>query len=305
MVFGNLIIRVHPCSSVAKCLYWFRHLTNDEPACQSEFRVLTAAARNVYYASMNHPAYEKLQKTAYRVAKTLPLPAFYDRHAAAVRFAGEHLAASELLSECRTYLDESKLECAHGLCHCEAVARDAGALVLIEAPGRGIGEDDAAGLFLAAELAGLLHDIKRKEKDHARLGSIEADRILKDLGLEKDYRKYIVDAIRNHEAFKGTKKADDEEGQLVSDALYDADKFRWGPENFTTTLWTIVNDYDMPPESLHKVFKEKMKGIEKIKDTFRTRTGLQFGPEIIDQGITIGNAIYKEMCVMLENGTIS
>jgi len=254
---------------------------------------------------MSHPAYEQLQKTAHRVAKSLPVPAFYDHHGKTVRFAGELLAASELLSECRAYLDESKLECAHGLCHCEAVARDAGALVLIEAPGRGIDEDDAAGLFLAAELAGLLHDIKRKEKDHARLGSIEADRILKDLGLEKDYRKYIVDAIRNHEAFKGAAKAKDIEGQLVSDALYDADKFRWGPENFTTTLWVIVNDYDMPPESLHKVFKEKMKGIEKIKETFRTKTGSQFGPEIIDQGITIGDAIYREMCVMLENGTIS
>jgi hypothetical protein len=251
---------------------------------------------------MSHQAYEQLQEMARQVATTLPVPAFYGRHAKTIRFAGEHLAASELISECRVYLDESKLECAHGLCHCEAVARDAGALVLIEAPGRGISEDDAAGLFLAAELAGLLHDIKRKEKDHARLGSIEADRILKDLGLEKDYRKYIVDAIRNHEAFKETRSADDEEGQLVSDALYDADKFRWGPENFTTTLWTIVKDYDMPPESLHKVFKEKMKGIEKIKETFRTRTGLQFGPEIIDQGITIGNVIYKEMCLMMEQG---
>ena len=123
---------------------------------------------------MSHPAYEQLQDIAHRVAKTLPVPAFYGCHAKTIRFAGEHLVASELLSECRAYLDESKLECAHGLCHCEAVARDAGALVLIEAPGRGIGEDDAAGLFLAAELAGLLHDIKRKEKDHARLGSIEA-----------------------------------------------------------------------------------------------------------------------------------
>ena len=48
-----------------------------------------------------------------------------------------------------------------------------------------------------------------------------------------------------------------------------------------------------------------MKNFEKIKDTFRTRTGLQFGPEIIDQGITIGNAIYKEMNLMLENGSLS
>jgi hypothetical protein len=254
---------------------------------------------------MSHDAYERLQTCAHQVAKTLPLPAFYALHASAVRFAGEHLAASELITECRAFLDESQLECAHGLCHCEAVARDAGALVLIEAPGRDIGEDDAAELFLAAELAGLLHDIKRKENDHARLGSIAAERILKDLGLEKKFRTYIVDAIRNHEAFKATTGTKDKAGKLVSDALYDADKFRWGPENFTTTLWAIVTAHDMPPESLHRVFKEKMKGIEKIKDTFRTRTGSQFGPEIIDQGIMIGNVIYQEMNTMMENGSLS
>jgi hypothetical protein len=50
------------------------------------------------------------------------------------------------------------------------------------------------------------------------------------------------------------------------------------------------------------VFKEKMKGIEKIKETFRTGTGSQFGPEIIDQGITIGNAIYAEMSAMEKSG---
>lgn len=251
---------------------------------------------------MSGAVYKRLQETAHRVAKTLPVPAFYDRYASAVRFADEHLVTSELLHQCRTYLDESQLECAHGLCHCESVARDAGALILIEAPLRRIAAKDAAGLFLAAELAGLLHDIKRKEKDHALLGSIEAERILQDLGMEKSYRKYIADAIRNHEAFKATTEADDKAGKLVSDALYDADKFRWGPENFTTTLWTIVNANDTRPENLHRVFPEKMKGIEAIKKTFRTRTGSQYGPEIIDQGITIGNAIYEEMSAMEKNG---
>jgi hypothetical protein len=86
---------------------------------------------------MSSIVYKRLQEVAHRVAKTLPLPAFYDRHDSAVRFADDHLVTSELLHQCRTYLDESQLECAHGLCHCESVARDAGALVLIEAPSRG------------------------------------------------------------------------------------------------------------------------------------------------------------------------
>jgi hypothetical protein len=42
-----------------------------------------------------------------------------------------------------------------------------------------------------------------------------------------------------------------------------------------------------------------MKGIEKIKETFRTSTGRQYGPEFIDQGIMIGNSIYEEMSTML------
>ena len=48
------------------------------------------------------------------------------------------------------------------------------------------------------------------------------------------------------------------------------------------------------------MFREKMKGIEKIKETFRTETGKQFGPEFIDMGISIGNAIYEEMNSLLK-----
>jgi hypothetical protein len=154
-------------------------------------------------------------------------------------------------------------------------------------------------LFTSAIIAGLLHDIKRREQDHAVRGSIEAEKILKALGVDERSRSHITYAIRNHEAFKTTCDLDDEGGCMVSDALYDADKFRWGPENFTGTLWLMVEAHHTPPEALHKTFKEKMKGIERIKETFRTATGKRYGPEFIDQGVTIGNAIYEEMSVML------
>ncbi len=156
-------------------------------------------------------------------------------------------------------------------------------------------------LFTASIIAGLLHDIKRKEQDHAVRGSIEAEKILSRLGMELRERQYIADAIRNHEAFQETIDRDDIAGKLVSDALYDADKFRWGPENFSTTLWLMVSSRNTPLESLHRTFREKMKGIEKIKETFRTETGKRYGPEFIDQGITIGNAIYDEMSILLQN----
>jgi hypothetical protein len=157
-------------------------------------------------------------------------------------------------------------------------------------------------LFTASIIAGLLHDIKRKEQDHAVRGSIEAEKILSKLGMGLRERQYIADAIRNHEAFQETFDRDDMAGRLVSDALYDADKFRWGPENFSMTLWLMVTERNTPLESLHRTFREKMKGIEKIKETFRTATGKRYGPEFIDQGITIGNTLYKEMTEMLQAG---
>ena len=263
---------------------------------------LTILRETVYYISMSDQLYQRLREMAYRTAFTLPKPAFYGTHEAVIRRAEETLATNEIVRRCRTYLDASQLECAHGLCHCEAVARDAGAIVLIEAREGGFDRAGAEPLFAAAIIAGLLHDIKRKEQDHAVRGSIEAEKILAGLGMSLRERQYIADAIRNHEAFQETFDRDDAAGRLVSDALYDADKFRWGPENFTTTLWLMVEAHNTPPEALHRTFKEKMKGIEKIKETFRTATGKRFGPEFIDQGIAIGNAIYDEMTTLLKNG---
>jgi hypothetical protein len=252
---------------------------------------------------MAQAAYQMLQARAYEIARTLPKPAFYRAHALAVSRANEMLRTHELVRKCHAYLDESKLECAHGLCHCEAVARDAGAIVLVEGRQRDIDEAKIMSLFIAAIIAGLLHDIKRREDNHAVQGSIEAENILKTLLVDERSCTYITYAIRNHEAFKSTCDLDDRDGCLISDALYDADKFRWGPENFTGTLWLMVNAHETPIESLHKTFREKMKGIERIKDTFRTDTGKRYGPEFIDQGIQIGNAIYAEMCSLLEPGS--
>jgi hypothetical protein len=250
---------------------------------------------------MNQVAYQKLRDTAHTIARTLPVPSFYNDHASFVQRSEQMLARHELIRQCRTYLDESQLECAHGLCHCEAVARDAGAIIMVEGKRQDLDRSAIESLVTTAIIAGLLHDIKRREQDHALRGSIEADHILKALEVDGRSRSYITYAIRNHEAFKTTCDLDDKAGCMVSDALYDADKFRWGPENFYTTLWLMVAANNTPLDALHRTFKEKMKGIEKIKETFRTDTGKRYGPEIIDQGITIGNAIYEEMSVLLNN----
>lgn len=248
---------------------------------------------------MTHAIYELLREKARNVAQTFPRPSFYNQHAGEISRSGDAILKSGLVRRCRAHLNESTLECAHGISHCESVARDAGAIVLVEAEARGLSEDTVEPLFTAALVAGLLHDIKRREQDHALLGSIEAERVLSMAGMEKRYRDYVTYAIRNHEAFKQVCDLGDEGGCLVSDALYDADKFRWGPENFTTTLWLIMESHGTTPDALHRTFRDKMRGIEKIKETFRTETGRRYGPEIIDQGIVIGNAIYEDMTALL------
>jgi hypothetical protein len=248
---------------------------------------------------MDDPRYRLLRELSRKIAATLAQPVFYRAYAEDVRRSEYVLANHGLVRQCRDHLDKSLLECAHGICHCEAVARDAGAIVMIEGRERGLPETETTALTEAAIVAGLLHDIKRREADHAVRGSLEADRILTALGVDERKKNYITYAIRSHEAFKAVCDLEDKAGCLVSDALYDADKFRWGPENFTTTVWTMVQDKGTPPRRLYEMFPEKMKGIEAIKYTFRTGTGRCYGPEIIEQGITIGNAIYREMSLMM------
>ena len=252
---------------------------------------------------MQSKIYKKLQETARSMAAALPEPALYRECRDAIQQADGIMQGCNLIERCRRKLDEASLECAHGICHCEAVARDASAIVIIEGRIRSLSQNEIELLGMAAGVAGLLHDIKRREEDHARLGSIEAEKILQGMGVDPDFTRYVTEAIRNHEAFKDINSSSDWAAKLVSDALYDADKFRWGPENFTTTLWLILESKATPAEILHRIFMEKMKGIEKIKGTFRTSTGRRYGPEFIDQGIKIGTAIFQELSALLgKNG---
>ena len=87
-------------------------------------------------------------------------------------------------------------------------------------------------------------------------------------------------------------------GRLISDALYDADKFRWGPDNFTTTLWDMLGYAKINIELFLAGYKKGIEGIKRIKDTFRTKTGKEYGPEFIDLGLKIGDEIYKELLDM-------
>ena len=239
--------------------------------------------------------YPALQKKAVAVARKLGAPSFYGAHKSEFDRSRAAYSESRVLLKCRSYLDESKMHPAHGVAHCEKVAIEAGVILQIEKAGKRQPGTALPELMLCAQIAGLFHDIKRSEENHTIKGSIEAERILGDLEMDERLKRYITAAIRNHEAFKEVLASEDEEAKLVSDSLYDADKFRWGPDNFTTTLWLIVESAATPPEKLYDTFLEKMEGIRRIKQTFRTDAGRRYGPEFIDFGIEIGNEIFREM----------
>ena len=247
--------------------------------------------------------YPALKEKTAEFARRIGPPSFYARYREEMAISEASLQENELLKKCRSYIDESQLHHAHGMAHGEKVAVEAGAILLIECAARGCAGAD--GLMLCAQVAGLLHDIKRREDDHTVKGAEEVERILRNFDMDDAFKKYITAAIRNHEAFKEVLASEDRQARLVSDALYDADKFRWGPDNFTTTLWLILEHAKMPAEELLRVFRTKMEGIRSIRETFRSDTGKRYGPEFIDLGIEIGNRIYDEMECLMRNGRCS
>jgi len=249
---------------------------------------------------MDAKLYAQLREKALQTACSLGVPSFYELHERELLVSSAFFESSSIISRCLEYLDESKLHPAHGILHCEKVAREAGAIVMAEVPGRQCSDRRRDELVLSAQIAGLFHDIRRNEADHPLAGSLEAGRILSDFDIPEKHKRYIIAAIRNHEAFREVLGSEDETARLISDCLYDADKFRWGPDNFTVTLWLITEAYLIPVRTLFDDFEKKMDGIRKIGETFRTSTGRRFGPEFIEMGMAIGNEIYKEMRSILE-----
>jgi len=238
--------------------------------------------------------YRIAREIALRVVTEHGLPRFYREKAAEAEESRRLFDADPLVQNCRKVVEKMQGGFGHGLQHSYKVAIDAGAILLIEA---GTVGGQERRLVTLAHLAGLLHDIKRKKKNHAREGAGEARLLLEDFALEDRERDAICLAIANHEAFQEQLPTPDERAQAISDALYDADKFRWGPDNFTETLWDMVEPFNVPLPALLKGFQHGMDVIERVKSSCRSNTGKEYGPDFIEMGIRVGVEIYEELCV--------
>jgi hypothetical protein len=234
---------------------------------------------------------EKAKKLARQIARSVEIPRFYREKMRDVERSRRLFRASPLVKECLTLVKGQEDRIGHGIVHVRKVAIDAGAISLVEnSPIRPISE--VRRIVLLAHIAGVLHDVRRLEKDHARASAGEAEKLFAFFDLSAHEIAAITGAIGNHEAFCPADPLEDPLARFLSDALYDADKFRWGPDNFTEMLWDMVEYRKASLDAVLTRFLKGMEGIERIRNTFRTCTGKMYGPDFIDRGIEIGMKFY-------------
>lgn len=238
--------------------------------------------------------YVRIRQLARQIASHYPIPDFYQDYEWENYWSYQFFEENSVIARLKSFISECiENDFGHGMDHVTKVTVDAGALMHIEGKSAGYADDVINRKVLMLQCAGLLHDIKRKEKDHAIKGADFARKILEDYPLSPGEIDDVCISIRNHEAFKSTVKMDTAEGNLMSDCLYDADKFRWGPDNFTHTVWDMISFRNPPLSAFIDHFPGGMEGISKIKNTFRTKTGKKYGPQFIDLGLAIGNELLE------------
>ncbi|MBF0302337.1 MAG: HD domain-containing protein [Desulfamplus sp.] len=279
--------------------------------------------------------YLQLREEARKIVATLPLPKFYQHFAKEISYSRQTLNSHPVLIRIKqeiTSLIEDDF--GHGILHSDLVCVDAGAIVQIEMQ-QDIDENLTSRIenqILLVQTAGLLHDIKRKEKEHSAEGAKFTREFLSNgrYPFTSDEIDIVCNAIIEHEAFQNKGKnsvssdlnikesgAADISGRLsssnnsscglssgglinqqkrsflISNSLYDADKFRWGTDNFTHTVWDMVIFANVPLSEFIRRYPAGMATLEQIKSTFRTDTGKLYGPDFIDLGIETGNRLLK------------
>lgn len=221
-------------------------------------------------------------------------PLFCSERRAEISLSEEFFSTEQMSQDILKIVASRKNFLGHGPLHVRKVAIDSGAIILSEKT-ENMDEKIVRRLVLLGHIAGLLHDICRGEKNHALRGAEEASRVLAAYPLDSKERLAITVAIQNHEAFRDYRTDISPVVRLLSDSLYDADKFRWGPDNFTETIWAMTASHAIPLGNLMLKFPAGMKGVAMIRDSFRTVTGKRYGPDFIDRGLEIGRRLHAKL----------
>lgn len=238
--------------------------------------------------------YAYLRRRARQLVAKMPLPDFYQECREAHLASRHFFETDPIIAELRQFIAlELEDDYGHGVNHAIKVTLDSGALMYIEGNHLGYSQKTVCRKILLAQCAGLLHDSKRKSEDHAIFGAAFARQVLTAYPLRPHEIDDICWAIRNHEAFKNMASATTAESIVISDCLYDADKFRWGPDNFTDTVWKMVSFLNPPLSVFMAHYPRGIAGIRKIRGTFRSKTGKKYGPQFIDMGLAVGEELFN------------
>lgn len=242
------------------------------------------------------PIYQSLKQRTREIVSQFPRPGFYRRFSTEIAYALSFLESNRSLLTLKKSLSVQLEEnIGHGFEHAEKVAVDAGALMIIEGRAAGYSRVYIDRLILLVQAAALLHDICRVEDNHAQKGADKAREHLAGYPLTDEELNHICRAIYNHEAFKKILPIKTHAGRLVSGCLYDADKFRWGSDNFSFTLWDMLTFSNVPVPEFVSRYADGLKTLVQIRNTFRTRTGKTYGPGFIDTGLAIGKKLQMAM----------
>jgi hypothetical protein len=143
------------------------------------------------------PIYHQIRKRARQIILRHPGPDFYHDHSldyeASRQFFDGDRVIKKLLSFVAATLED---DFGHGLMHAVKVSHDAGTLMVIEARQSGYDEDPLSRLICLAQTAGLLHDIKRKKKDHSSHGAVHAKKMLKEYPFSVEEINHIFAGAR-------------------------------------------------------------------------------------------------------------
>jgi hypothetical protein len=243
---------------------------------------------------MPNQEYQRAMELARTIAIEVGQPLFCSERRAEISLSEGLFSVEQMIQDILKIVDDRGDFLGHGPLHVRKVAIDTGAVILTENT-ENIYDKDVRRLVLLGHVAGLLHDICRREKNHAQRGAEETEKILSDFPLGSEERQAITSAIQNHEAFRPFRTDLSPAARLLSDSLYDADKFRWGPDNFTETVWAMTASRAIPLDDLMLKFPAGMRGIAMIRDSFRTITGKRYGPDFIDRGLEIGRRLHTKL----------
>lgn len=237
----------------------------------------------------------ELKRRAKDLAASRPKSAFYSDLAEELDHAKDLFFDNPLVlrmqGDALGFLDEA---CGLGVEHAKKVAVEAAALVMAEPSG--LTQEERRRLAILAELAGLLHDAIRHEERHAEQGADLALRLLRGYPLAPEERLWVAQAVAGHESPDGPQPIGPEAAVLLASALYDADKLRFGPDIFATTLWELCECDEWTLEEIALRFPEGPKLARELSGTFRTVTARQHGPQLLAEGISQA----EELARMLE-----